>query len=190
MSEAFVNQVTLDCLMNKNQYEKYMSKKINKKINNKDKKFYRKRVLNLTRELLLSNDSSLNLLPDVKYSFDNYVNSCIQYFKIIDSSDIIQEEYKDYISNDLENDYINFEENCILTNNTDDIDKQYMRSVKIPLPTLKDFVKKNTIQYKKPTFIPQQKDIDLKNPVLKNKGISKKKNKNNIYEETNEKESK
>jgi hypothetical protein len=176
--------------MNKYQYEKYISTKNIKKINNKDKKFYRKRVLNLTRELLLSHDSSLNLLPDVKYNFDNYVNSCIQYFKIIDSSDIIQEEYKDYISNDLENDYINFEENYTLSNNTDDIDNQYMRSVKIPLPTLKDFVKKNNIQYKKPAFIPQQKDIDLKNPVLKNKGILKKKNKNNIYEETNEKETK
>ena len=96
MSDAFVNQVTLDCLLNKHQYEKYISKKISKDVDKKEKKFYRKRILNLTKDLL-SSEAEVNgnkLLPDVKYAFDNYVRTCIHSFKILDSNDIIQSEYE------------------------------------------------------------------------------------------------
>ena len=82
-TDSFVNQITLDCLMNKEQYAKYVAQKISKKVSNRDKKFYRKRIVNVTKELLLP-DSSLNILPDVKYAFDNYVKSCVHYFKLID----------------------------------------------------------------------------------------------------------
>ena len=96
MSDAFVNQVTLDCLLNKHQYEKYISKKISKDVDKKEKKFYRKRILNLTKDLLSSEAevNGNNLLPDVKYAFDNYVRTCIHSFKILDSNDIIQSEYE------------------------------------------------------------------------------------------------
>lgn len=96
MSDAFVNQVTLDCLLNKHQYEKYISKKISKDVDKKEKKFYRKRILNLTKDLLSSDAevNGTNLLPDVKYAFDNYVRTCIHSFKILDSNDIIQSEYE------------------------------------------------------------------------------------------------
>ena len=96
MSDAFVNQVTLDCLLNKHQYEKYISKKISKDVDKKEKKFYRKRILNLTKDLLSSEAevNVTNLLPDVKYAFDNYVRTCIHSFKILDSNDIIQSEYE------------------------------------------------------------------------------------------------
>ena len=96
MSDAFVNQVTLDCLLNKHQYEKYISKKISKDVDKKEKRFYRKRILNLTKDLLSSEAevNVTNLLPDVKYAFDNYVRTCIHSFKILDSNDIIQSEYE------------------------------------------------------------------------------------------------
>jgi len=96
MSDAFVNQVTLDCLLNKHQYEKYISKKISKDVDKKEKRFYRKRILNLTKDLLSSEAevNGNNLLPDVKYAFDNYVRTCIHSFKILDSNDIIQSEYE------------------------------------------------------------------------------------------------
>ena len=89
----FLNEVTLDCLMNKSQYDKYVANKNSKKINKKDRKFYKKRIFNLTRELLLDNDISFNLFPDIKIAFDNYINLCIHYFKNLDNNDIIQEEY-------------------------------------------------------------------------------------------------
>jgi hypothetical protein len=58
-----------------------------------------------------------------------------------------------------------------------------MRSFKITKPSLDNFVK---IKYtKKPSEIvlPKQKDINLKDPDLRNKGIRKKKNIINKYDE-------
>jgi hypothetical protein len=167
MSESFVNQVNLDYLMNK----EHARSNNNLNMNTKEKRFYRKRIMNVTKELL-SIDSSLNVLPDVRYAFENYVQYCIHYFKGIDNNDIIQEEYKDYKET--------------INNNTDfelDLDKTanlFMRTIKIPKPSLDKFVKKGSKE--EPMFIPQQKEIDLSNPLLKNKGICKKKNKKNIYE--------
>lgn len=178
-TDSFVNQITLDCLMNKEQYAKYVAQKISKQISNKDKKFYRKRIVNVTKELLLT-DSSLNILPDVKYAFDNYVKSCVHYFKLIDNNDIIQEEYKDY--QDVETDFTQELESLESINNKKENDALFMRSIKIIKPSLDKFVKKGE-STQETFFIPQQKEIDLSNPLLKNKGICKKKNKNNIYEE-------
>jgi hypothetical protein len=79
MSEKFVNQVTLDCLMNKGK----VSNKSYNSVNKKDKKFYRKRVYNLTKELLLSKEEPDNLFPDVKYAFEHFINTCIKISNII-----------------------------------------------------------------------------------------------------------
>ena len=57
-----------------------------------------------------------------------------------------------------------------------------MRTIKIPHNSLDKFIKKTIID-PPDIFIPKQKDINLKEPYLKNKGICKKKNINNKYEE-------
>ena len=97
MSEEFVNQVTLEYLVNK---EYNVAPNLKNNVNKKDKKFYRKRVFNLTKELL-SNEEPSHLFPDVKQAFDNFTNHCINYFKAIDCSDILQEDYKDISMNHL-----------------------------------------------------------------------------------------
>lgn len=183
MSDSLINQITLDCLMNKKQYAKYVSAKISKSINKTDKKFYRKRIINLAREMIVADDISLNILnvlPDVKYAFDNYVNSCIHYFKLLDTNDIVQDEYKDY---NFQKDELMKEANETLENHEINdlvnVDNLLAREIKLPSASLNSFVKK---KQKGPMFIPQQKEIDLSNPVLKNKGIVKKKNKNIVYE--------
>ena len=85
MSEELVNQITLNCLMNKNLYEKYLSDKTSKTLENEEeRKLYRKRIYVLTKELLLNKEEPTDLLPDIKTAFDYYVKSCIHYFKIID----------------------------------------------------------------------------------------------------------
>ena len=68
MSEEFVNKVTLEYLVNKEYNVTLKSSKTN--VNKKDKKFYRKRIFNLTKELL-SNEEPANLLPDVKHAFED-----------------------------------------------------------------------------------------------------------------------
>lgn len=179
MSDSLINQITLDCLMNKKQYAKYVSAKISKSINKTDKSFYRKRIINLAREMILADDISLNILnvlPDVKYAFDNYVNSCIHYFKLLDTNDIVQDEYKDYIFQKIDNELMKESIEPIEPVNVDNL---LAREIKLPNASLNSFVKKKA---KVPMFIPQQKEIDLSNPVLKNKGIVKKKNKNIVYE--------
>ena len=50
MSEAFVNQVTLDCLLNKDMFNKYVRSQKSKQLNKEDIKFYRKRIFNLFKE--------------------------------------------------------------------------------------------------------------------------------------------
>ena len=85
MSNNLINQLSLEYLMSKDHYAKYLNK-TNEKTSNiihKDKKFYRKRILNLSRDLLL-NQPPADLLIDVNNAFNNYIKICIRYFKAID----------------------------------------------------------------------------------------------------------
>jgi hypothetical protein len=174
MSEEFVNQVTLEYLVNK---EYNLTIKPGNNVNKKDKKFYRKRVFNLTKELL-SNEEPSDLLPDVKKAFDNYMNHCINYFKAIDCSDILQEDYRDMSMNSLLYNAADLTES---TQIQDDANKLMMRSINIQPSTLDKFIKRTV---KKETIVlPQQKDVNLSNPELKLKGVKKKKNITSMYEE-------
>lgn len=180
MSIDLVNEITLEYLMTKNQYAKFMNKKTDglNLCERKDKKFYRRRILNLSRELLL-NQTPDKILGDVKVAFDNYVKICINYFKILDETDIIQENYDGFKI--LEN-ALGPEE--ISINTSADADKLLMRSIKMNKGPLDDFVKIKNIKPPNPPILPLQKDINLKDPELKNKGIGKKNNIMNKYEET------
>jgi len=178
MSEDLINQITLDCLINKEVYEKMHEFKKQRIVNKKDKKFYRKRILNLTRELLLKKDDDYSEInPDIKYSFDNYIKTCIHYFKIIDNNDIIQEEYKDFkpVVD------IHCDDNTYATTNNNNSnydkekDKLFMRSIKIP-NGLEKFVKITTTKKQEEIILPKIKEIDLQEPTLRNKGIQKKEN--------------
>jgi hypothetical protein len=181
--DNLINEITLDCLMNKEQYQKYVLQKNIKKNNLKDIKFYRKRIYFLTKELLLSKEQPKDLLPEVKYAYENYVKTCINYFKVVDRNDIIQEDYVDVIN---DNDIILSEE----LNNLDEIikedtkknpDEYLMRQVNIKKNSLDGFVTKKSNNQKE-LILPKEKNINLKDPSLKNKGIVKKKNITNNYE--------
>jgi len=180
MSIELVNEITLEYLISKEQHAKFMNKKKEgtNSCERKDKKFYRKRILNLSRDLLL-NQIPDKILGDVKVAFDNYVKICISYFKILDETDIIQENYDDFKI--LEN-ALGPEE--ISINASADADKLLMRTIKTNKGPLDNFVKIKNIKPPNPPIIPLQKDINLKDPELKNKGIGKKNNIMNKYEET------
>jgi hypothetical protein len=90
--------------------------------------FYRKRIFNLFKEII-SGNSPTDLLPDVKYAYDNFLNSTIHYFKTIDNNDIIQTEY-DNIEK-LEHSCIEFTQDSSLNMTTnDEADKLLMRKIK------------------------------------------------------------
>ena len=182
-SEKFLNKITLDCLINK----KYTINKKSISSNKKDKKFYKRRIYDLTKELL-DKDEQVNLFPDVKNAFDNYINSVIHYFKTIDNNDIIQSEYKNiFLDCEQSDNNINLKENGESEENGE-VNKILIKKIEIN-NSLDSFVQKNFFLPSEQIIIPKQKDINLQDPTLKIKGVkqsSKKKNINNKYEENNE----
>jgi hypothetical protein len=188
MSDSFVNRVTLDCLLNKQMYSNYLRSKEVKQKNKEDKKFYRKRSYNLFKEMINGNEPE-DLSLDVKYAYDNFINSTIHYFKTIDRNDIIQSEYKDV---DIPLQVCSSEVLDLSANFASSIeaDKLLLRSVKIDVPTLDKYVTRTQVYRKKETIIlPKQREINLNEPEFKNKGL-KKNNITNIYEDTKKNEEK
>jgi len=182
-SESFLNQVSLDYLINTKQYKLHLTNTINKKINKKDKKFYRRRIQSLTKELL-SKEEEIVISPDVKYAFDNFIKTCIHYFKILDRNDILQEDYDKFDDEIKEEKEISETDQFLKEEN----EKLLMRSVKMSNHSLDNFIKIKMTKKPEDLIIPQQKEINLKDPILKNKGIIKKKNIINNYGEDTQKQ--
>jgi uncharacterized UPF0160 family protein len=162
-------------------FNKHIKTQKAKSINKEDRKFYKKRIYNLFKEILITKEEPENLLPDVKYAYDNFINSCINYFKTIDNNDLIQEEYKGL---DEIPDIINIPE--LKDNNLqteEEANKLLMRSIKITTLPLDNFVKRKSTKVEEKLILPKQKEINLNNPELKIKGINKKKNITNKYDE-------
>jgi len=185
--DKLINKITLECLLNKSQYDKCLSSNVVNlaAINKRDKKFYRKRILQLTKDILL-NVQQESLPNDIVFAFENYVKSCSQYFKMIDKTDIIQNDYKNAdteINHSLIDSNVDIDASLIIS--TEEANKLMMRSIKTDKYTLDKFVKITSITKEQP-IIPLQKEINLKDPILRNKGvvqsIGKKKNIVNIYE--------
>ena len=187
MSEAFLNQVTLDCLLNKHQYEKYVSQKISKSLDEKEVNFYKNRIINLTSDFLDEEKEKPTLLPDVKYAFDNYVKACIHSFKVVDNNDIIQSEYNSIVKcenetdssvDDLAIDTVNEttkNEDELSEERLDEVDKEevdeikekintnFVRStIKIINPTLDNFIKFKEQNVNNNIILPKRKDMNLK----------------------------
>lgn len=169
MSQAYINQLTINCLVNKEMINKHVDKKKLKKEQKEEIKFYRKRTYNLFKEII-NGTTPEDLLPDVKYAYDNFVNASIHYFKTIDNNDIIQEEY-----NGLDN-HVKDDIKYVLdasSSNVVEADKLLMRSVKVDLPsTLDKYITKTIIQKREADLIlPKQKEINLLDPQFQTKGL-------------------
>jgi hypothetical protein len=183
--DDYVSEITLECLMNKDQYARYMEqKKPCNKISKKDKKFYKRRIFDLTKQLIngedINGEEPSIIMPHVKVAFDNYLITCINFFKVLDKTDIIQEDYTDL---EIEVDTKN-EINIDNIGSTEEANQLMMRSIHFHTPTLLDnFVTIKNPKEQPKMIIPHQKEINLKDPLLKNKGIRKKKNIINNYDE-------
>ena len=194
-----INQITIDCLLNREMYDKCINKSEIKKENIKELKFYRKRIYDLVKRLLTSKEERNNLNPDVNYAFNNFIKTTINYFKILDKQDILQKDYDDLnISNDEDNTQCNDDE---VFNNTipDDENNNYnynkflMKKINIPqeknkMTNLDQFViRKESKEIQETIIYPQKRVFNLKDESLKDKGIikkddNKKKNINNKYD--------
>ena len=91
--------LTMDTMMNMEAYTKYLKRKqltsgIKDQSDANERKFYRRRILDLTKEMFrgghrteIGNDS------DIKSAFETYIRACIMHFKFIDLADVLQTEY-------------------------------------------------------------------------------------------------
>jgi hypothetical protein len=163
----------------------------------KEMKFYRKRIYDLTKRLLISKEDRKSVTPDVNYAFSNFVKTSINYFKIIDKQDILQKDYEDLEQEEDEemNTFSKEEEE------TTDYNKYIMKKIAMPeektkMTTMDNFVIIKQCEEKKENMIyPKKREFNLKDETLKNKGIRKKENKekkniNNKYEKKKNEETK
>jgi hypothetical protein len=142
--------------------------------NKSDIKFYRKRISSLTKDMLKGE------IPDneyIKSIYDTYVNGLIKYFKMVDTTDIIQKQYEvEDIQQTEENVLFKEAESIISTIkevNIDKADDLLMRKISGP-STLDNFVIKTQHENSDTRIIPVIIDVDLKEPSLKKKGVKDK----------------
>ena len=182
MSNSYINQITLDCLLNKEMMGTHLMKQREKQINKEELNFYRKRIFNLFKEII-SNNSPQDLSPDVKYAYDTFIKSSIHYFKVSDNNDLLQEEYKD-VDISLHNSSEPGTEQITDLAINNEANKLMMRSVKMELsvPTLDKYVKRTSYKKKDEVILTKSREVDIMHPELKNKGL-KKNNITNLYED-------
>tara|TARA_B100000963_G_scaffold144839_1_gene126139 strand:- start:5236 stop:5724 length:489 start_codon:yes stop_codon:yes gene_type:complete len=131
-------------------------------VNKDDLKFYRKRILQETKNYLREG----RLENSIDRAFDNYADKLIEYYKFIDKKEMIQKEYegmKDKSKKKIKD--INLLEE----------DKKMMKEVEAPVKTIKDFVNVVAEKPKKKRIIPKVKEFNLKRDELRIKGLKKEK---------------
>ena len=129
-----------------------------KLLNDDDIKFYRKRILQETKDYLRGNKINEN----IDKLFELYANELIKHYKFIDKKELIQSDYKDISENKKIGDISNFkikEENALM-----------MKKPELIKKTIKDFIPIVVKErQKKKIIIPKQKKYDLKNPKNRKK---------------------
>ena len=161
------NRIDLLYLTNQNFIDKYNQKKTTLDENetlDEDIAFYRKRILNTTKDLLRKN--SVNSTVDS--SFIEYCSELIKYFKFIDKKDVLQEEYKDL----KEKKQTQVDHNFNLSEN----DKIMSKETKKTIRTIKDCIpiKVKTKPKQKRTY-PKKKNFNIKDEKFRIKGLEKEK---------------
>ena len=198
-----IDNITLSCFANKSQYDTILKKNEyeNSKQYNSDAKFYKKRILDLTKKLFRNGDEHI-IDAHLDKCFISYIKSCINYLKFLDKSDIIQKKYEtemnlnDDNNNDLTDKSISTYSESKNDNNDNDnndiesldtmynkCDHLFSKPEEVKKVTLDSYVIKSNGAIK-PKILPKKEEINIKTKEHKRKGISKKKNIKNIYEDT------
>ena len=169
------NIIDLEYLVNPCYTIKIPEKKIEQiyTVNQAELDFYKRRIFQLTRELLLGK----RMNTKINDSFHSFARVCIEHFKFIDKKDFIQ---KDYIHLPIK------KNNKGTYFNLDNTDRKLLQKkpIQLDIATLLRIKKK-----KKAIFMPKQRNIDLKNEKLKTKGVPKN-NLTNNYENKKKKKKK
>ena len=153
-------QIDLLYLTNPNFKIKY-NKENEHIVDKEDIKFYRKRILQDTKQHLRGDVINEN----IQNVFYRYANELIKHYKFIDKKELIQEEYKDLPKKKQKN-----PKNFKLKNENELL----MKKPEIVKKTIKDFIPIVVKERKKKKIIiPKQKKYDIKNPKNREKEKSK-----------------
>jgi hypothetical protein len=176
-----IDDATLEYMVNVAQYEKYLRK------NNldydtgfkKDLKFYRKRIISITKDLFK------NEIKDVALNgaFNMYMKACISHLKFEDQSETIQKCYvcMGIVAGSGGGGAAEQEQDkhCICNSNAFELNKANelcFKPKEVKKLTLDTYViKKSSSQKKEPVVFPQQFKFNPKDPSFKYKGLKKKK---------------
>ena len=96
-SKSYIDKITLECLMNKNHYNRYISKTNPEKFNAVREHYnnmlkYRERIIDLTNELIQNPEKQIK--TEVNESFDQYTKTLIRYFEMNDFENKINDDYE------------------------------------------------------------------------------------------------
>lgn len=128
-------------------------------VDRKEVEFYKKRIFQLCKELLRSK----KITPNVNNAFDQFCLNAIEHLKMVDKTEIIQNEYKHLTS--LPKQSLNLD---ILNENPDEF--MLKKIEKKDEITMDKFVIKNVIK-KDEMVIPKQKSFNLKDVKYQEKDV-------------------
>ena len=160
-----LNLIDLQYLTNPDQLTKLMQKKDLQQISRNDLDFYKKRIFQLTKDMLRGE----KINTKVNKAFVNYAQICIDHFKFMDKMELIQNDYKDIKSP------VNKKNTFNMKNSND----MMLRKKKPHRPRITDNIKIKSTRIIKQPVIPQNRNFNLKDPKFREKGL-KKKNINDI----------
>lgn len=159
-NEEYINKITLEYLLNPNMLIKNNQSFLDTKLD-KDIKFYRKRISQLTKDMIKGNYPN----NDLQIIFQKYASELIYYFKQQDTKDIYQQEYIDLSLNNIK------DTNAELEHDIESINNMLINSTNDSVPNLENFVKKISVNTSENHIIPQKKNINIKDPKLRVKGV-------------------
>tara|TARA_A100001015_G_C14938376_1_gene691458 strand:- start:775 stop:1377 length:603 start_codon:yes stop_codon:yes gene_type:complete len=128
-------------------------------IDRKDLEFYKKRIFQMCKDLLRSK----KITPNVDDAFDQFCINAIEHFKIIDKTEIIQNQYKNITSLPKQESTVD-----ILDENPDEI--MFKKIDQKNGITMDKFVINNVIK-KNDMVIPKQKTFNLKDIKYQEKDV-------------------
>jgi hypothetical protein len=188
-----VNYITLETMSNNDSYNKYLkrNKMDHDAVLKREKKFYRKRIIALTKDILFNNVNNVpNPTPNASgelanpplqvetpkiddiiiSAFNTYARLCISHFKFKDTMDTIQGEYKDMNIENKDNVSEDGNQEESMSNNINEANKLCMKQNDKKILTLDNFVIKTSAP-KKEMILPKTKNVNLKDPKFKKKDI-------------------
>lgn len=156
--------IQMDLLYLTNTRMKSKVENLDKSVNKEDLKFYRKRILQQTKNYLREG----RLDSSVDRAFDNFADRLIEYYKFIDKKEQIQSEYKEMKES---------KKKKVVDINMLEENMKMMKEVEPPVKTIKDFITVVAEKPKKKRIIPKLKEYNLKKDELRIKGLKKEKSK-------------